>query len=115
MNSTIRSECGRTVIECEYDPDQLDWNQAIEAAYRLHGLRPGQVGVIATPAKYPKYRQEQPQTASMWPSGNENAEGIVRTTPGQIGAESRSVGAGMRHHQTGLFGNGELHCGNFGG
>lgn len=49
MQSVLKSDCGRQVIEVEYDPVLLDWNEAIQASYALHGFRPGQVMVIATP------------------------------------------------------------------
>jgi len=87
MNSRLKSECGRTILEVEYDAEVLNWDEAIEAAYRLHGLRPGQVGVIATPAKYPKYRQEAFQTPSRHARSNENAEGIHAGTPPAIRAK----------------------------
>jgi len=88
MNSRLKSECGRTILEVEYDAEVLNWDEAIEAAYRLHGLRPGQVGVIATPAKYPKYRQEAFQTPSRHARSNENAEGIHAGTPPAIRGEN---------------------------
>jgi len=49
MQSNLKSENGRTLIECFYDPEYLNWDEAIQAAYALHGLRPGQVTVIARP------------------------------------------------------------------
>lgn len=49
MRSILKSECDRPVIEVQYDPKRLDWDEAIQAAYALHGLRPGQVAVIAWP------------------------------------------------------------------
>lgn len=47
MDSVIRSECGRPVLMVEYDGEKMDWDEAIRAAYAVHGLRPGQIMVIA--------------------------------------------------------------------
>lgn len=52
MNSILKSECGRPVLEVFYDAELLDWDEAIQAAYALHGIRPGQVKVIASPKRH---------------------------------------------------------------
>jgi hypothetical protein len=49
MNSILRSDCGRPVLEVFYDPGLLNWNEAINVALAEHGFRPGQITVIATP------------------------------------------------------------------
>jgi hypothetical protein len=49
MDSVLKSNCGRPMLEVEYDPELLNWDEAIQAAYVLHGTRPGQVRVIAAP------------------------------------------------------------------
>jgi hypothetical protein len=51
MNSILKSNCGRPLIEVFYNPETCDWNQAIDAAYALHGIKPGQAKVIAIPRK----------------------------------------------------------------
>ena len=53
MNSILRTDCGRPLIEVFYDPRVCDWDQAIQAAYVLHGLRPGQAKVICYPKRCP--------------------------------------------------------------
>lgn len=53
MNSFFRSECGRPVLEVEYDPFKLTDAEAMRAAMRAHGFRPGQVHVITMPKPYP--------------------------------------------------------------
>jgi hypothetical protein len=52
MNSILKSDCGHPLIEVQYDPDLCDWNEAIQAAYALHGLRPGQCRVICHPKRH---------------------------------------------------------------
>jgi hypothetical protein len=52
MDSTLKSENGRPVLEVFYDAELLNWNEAIQAAYALHGLRPGQARVIAIPKRH---------------------------------------------------------------
>ena len=51
MNSILKSDCGRPLIEVQYDSTLCNWDQAIQAAYALHGIRPGQAKVIAYPRK----------------------------------------------------------------
>ena len=51
MHSTLKSDCGRPLIEVEYNSTTCNWNEAIDAAYALHGIRPGQAKVIAIPRK----------------------------------------------------------------
>jgi len=51
MESRLRSECGRTILEVQYDPQLLNWDEAIQAAFAVHGLRHGQVMVIASPKR----------------------------------------------------------------
>jgi hypothetical protein len=58
MNSILKSDCGRPVLEVEYNPATCNWDEAIAAAYALHGLRPGQAVVIAIPAPTTKSRAE---------------------------------------------------------
>jgi hypothetical protein len=52
MNSILKSECGRPLIEVTYDPERCNWDEAIQAAYALHGIRPGQARVIARPKRH---------------------------------------------------------------
>jgi hypothetical protein len=53
MHSILRNDCGRPTIEVEFDPNQLTDAEAMRAAMRAHGFRPGQVHVIAMPKPYP--------------------------------------------------------------
>jgi hypothetical protein len=52
MNPILKSECGRPLIEVEYDTELLNWNEVIQAAYSLHCIRPGQARVIARPKRH---------------------------------------------------------------
>ena len=46
-----KTDGGVSVLRVEYSGAILDYDQAIEAGYRLFGLKPGSVAVIATPVK----------------------------------------------------------------
>ena len=52
MNSVLKSDCGKPVLEVEYDAELLNWSEAIRVAYLSHGIRPGSVLVIATPKRH---------------------------------------------------------------
>jgi hypothetical protein len=52
MNATIKSENGRSWIECFYDPIRLDWNEAIRAAYAVLGIKPGKLKVVCSPSRH---------------------------------------------------------------
>lgn len=52
MNSILRTECGRLVLEVFYDAEACDWDAEIQKSLILHGLRPGQAKIIATPRRY---------------------------------------------------------------
>jgi hypothetical protein len=51
MNSTLKSDCSRPVLEVFYDPNTCDWDEAIRVGLASHGFRSGQVKVIASPKK----------------------------------------------------------------
>ena len=58
MNSILKSDCGRVVLEVEYDAELLNWDEAIRAGLAAHGLRPGQAAVIATPTPTTRAKNE---------------------------------------------------------
>ena len=58
MNSILKSDGDRPVLEVFYDPGLLNWNEAIEAALAVHGFKPGQVKVIALPDPTAKVKNE---------------------------------------------------------
>jgi hypothetical protein len=52
MEITLTTQEGKPVLEVIYDPQRLDWAEAISAGLAAYGLKPHQaVKVVAIPMK----------------------------------------------------------------
>lgn len=51
MKAQLRTEDGKTWLEVQYDPQRLNWDEAIAAGLASYGLKCGKLPVIASPMK----------------------------------------------------------------